>query len=215
MPLPSIALSYVEILIKGIITGGGSNSINTVNTFHFRRTTTVNPLDKNHINTAFQASVGADLIACLNNRWSQQTNEIRFINDAEDAYQPFTAVNAGAIAGDGMSSVASVFLYMRSGYRGRSLNGSKKLGPLSESDTTAAASDVLNAAAITRWGTLASTIQVGFTDSDGNVWVPCIVSRLGSQLSKNPTFVSAFDCIQVLLNKRIGRNRRREVASVY
>jgi len=171
MPIPDTSKLFVEIVVKGLITGGGSNSINTVNVFHFRRTTNVNPIGKASVDAAFQTAIGDLIFAALNLRWSQLTNEVRFIEDAEDAYGLVDHVNVGSITGDSMNTMSSVFLYCRSNVRGRNWQGSKKLGPISESDTTTGSSDVLNAGAITRFSAIATAISSGFTDGNGNVKV--------------------------------------------
>jgi len=215
MPIADNLRWTAEILMKGLIDASGSNSINTVNVFHFRRTTNVNALSKASVDAAFQTAIATPIIAALNLRWAQTTNEVRFIEDAEDAYNLISHANPGAITGDSMSSVASVFIYCKSALRGRNWQGSKKLGPISESDSTTGSSDILNAGAITRFEAIATAIGAGFTDANGNVWLPVTVSRNLSQLSKNPTVVAYAPVAVCNLNKRIGRNIRREVASVY
>lgn len=215
MPIPDTSKITVEIAALGAITAGGSNVVNTANIFHFRRTTTVNPFNKAHIDAAFQLSVLAAMATALNNRWTSTGDTVRAIDDADDLPTGFAGGAVGAVAGDGMSTINAVYILLRSALRGKHYRGSKHFGPLSESDTTAPNEDILNAGAIANFGGIGTAILGGFTDADGNVWVPVVLSRSLSQLLVNPTTVVAVDVVSASLNKRVGRLRRREVKSVY
>lgn len=215
MPIPSNQITHVEMRMQGLISGAGSSAKNTFSTFHFRRTTTVNVLSKANIDAAFQTAIGDKIVLALNLTWSQLSNTVRFPNDALDAPTPFTHVNVGARAGDRMASFCAAFLLLQTGLRGKSYRGGSHLGPLSEADSTSGTDDLLNAGALTRFGAIATPLLAGFTDANGNVWVPSVVSRVLSQLAVNPTTVVANDVISVLINKRIGRMKNREVRSVY
>lgn len=215
MPIPDASKIHLEVIIAGVISAGGSNTKNTNTIFHYRRTSAVNPFSKTAFDTAFQAAVAVPMIACLNARWSQQNNSVRCIDDAQDGYQTVSHVNAGGVAGDSMTTFTSAFLLLRTGLRGKSYRGNKHIGPLSEADTTAGASDILNAAALARFATLAAAILGNVTDANGNIWTPQVFSRTLSQIVKNPTNVVANDVVSVAVNQRVGRMRRREVKSVY
>jgi len=215
MPIPDNQKQHAEIIIHGQISDGGSTVVNTQNVFHFRRTALTGTITKAAISSAFQTAIAAKLVLALNERWSQLRNSIRFINDALDQYQDFSNVNVGAITGDCLQSHSSIFILLRSGYRGRSWKGGKHFGPVSESDATSGGDDILNAGAITRFNTLAAAILAGFTDSNGQIWVPFIVSRDGSVIDTNPTTVVGVDVTEVKLNKRVSSHRGRKVASVY
>lgn len=215
MPIPLTSIETVEIQSRGLIASGGSTSKATNFTYHFRRTATVAPITHAAIDTAFQAAIGVPQAAALNARWSQQNNSVRYVDDALDAPVFYSHVVVGGVAGDSMSTIMSVYLLLRTGIRGKSYRGCKHLAPASEADTTAATDDILNAAALIRYGALASAILAGFTDANGNVWVPVILSKTLSQLLTNPTTVVKTDVTSVLVNKRLGRMKRRQVTSVY
>jgi len=213
--LPVGQQTHVEIVLQGLMASGGSDSRNTYNVFHFRRTTTTGNISKSAVDTAFQAAIGVPLAACLNNRWSQQNNNVRCLNDPTDPYLTTSHVVVGGVAGDGLSSVLWAYVLMRSGLRGGKYRGAKRLGPLSEADVTAGGDDILNAAAIARFATLRAAILAGFTDGGGTVWVPSVVSRIGADFRAYPAVFTATDISQILLNKRIGRSKVRETQSQY
>jgi len=215
MPIPDNQKLHVEVIIHGQTSDGGSSVVNTQNVFHFRRTAATGTITKAAISTAFQTAIAAKLVLALNERWGQLRNSVRFINDALDQFTDYSNVNPGAVAGDGLQSHSSIFMLLRSGYRGRSWKGGKHFGPLSEADATAAGDDILNAAAITRMNTLGAAILAGFTDSNGQIWVPFILSRNASVIDTNPTTVVGVDVTEVKLNKRISSHRGRKVQSVY
>lgn len=215
MSIPSTNLFIAEVTSFGIASSGGSTDKNIESVFHFRRTSNVNPIVKANIESAFQTALMIPITNALNVRYTQTMNTVRFINDAQDAPVSFSRVVAGARTGDGMPMHNSAFLLARTGLRGRSYRGGKHFGPLSESDTTSGTDDLLNAAALVLWGLVATAWLAGFTDSDGNVWVPCVFSRTLSITTANPTSIITNDIVATLINKRIGRMRHREVRSVY
>lgn len=215
MPIPFNQVTVCEVAMRGLMDAGGSNSIPTNFLFHFRRTAvTVDPT-KTAINTAFLAGPAAAIAAALNQRWNSTLNDIRYPNDATDPYQSFTTALSGAITGDSLVSDDAAYLLFRTALRGRQFRGSKHLGPMSESDRTTAAEDLWNAACLTRLAAINTALLAGFTDSTGNIWKFCILSRSLSQLSVNPTIVTVNDVTQGLVNKRTGSMLRRKVASVY
>jgi len=215
MAIPATSIRYAEITMKGLIAAGGSNTVNTQFVFHARRTAVVVTPTKTALDTAFQASWAVPILAALNNRWSQKTNEIRWIDDALDQALPFTHVNAGAVAGDGLQSDSSFFVLFRTGIRGKSYKGGKHFGPLSEADATAGTDDVLNAAAITRATAIMTALAIPITDATGNVWNLSLVSKVLSTLTPNPTTIVANDVTTLLLNKRISTMKRRKAKSSY
>lgn len=213
--LPDNQLINLQVIVYGLITSGGSTTKNTVTVFNYRRNNFPTPASKSGFNTAFQAAVVVPMAAALNNRWSQEHNTVRFLNDALDSPTLLTGAAVGAISGDGLASGSAVYLELQTGIRGKSYRGGKWFGPLSEADVTTPDDDILNAAAIGRFNTLKAALLANITDAGGNVWTPSVVSRLKSQLVTNPTTVVANDVETVLLNKRVTSLRQRKVKSVY
>jgi len=216
MPIAPTDIVHAEVTLTGLISAGGSNSVNTQFVFHYRRTAVVTTPTKTALNTIFQATVAAPIIAALNARWSQKTNTVRWLDDPLDQAVPFTAVNPGAIAGDSLPSHLAVFVLMRTGLRGRRYRGGKHLGPFSESDVTAAGDDILNVAAQGRLATIIGAIGTPLTDALGITWNPCVYSRRLSSPDLEPlASIATNDVTTVLYNKRLGNMKRRQVKSVY
>lgn len=215
MPIASNLISHAEITVKGVIAGGGSNAVNTVNVFHYRRTAVVNPLSKANLDAVFQANVVVPWAGALNARWLQVANTVRWIDDVTDVPTSFAHALPGGVAGESMPPQISIFILQQTGLRGKSYRGGKKVGPISEGDTTTPNFDVLNAAAIARFLTLTIALQAAITDLNPNTWVPQVFSRTLSQVKVNPTTVVSNDVITTLTNKRLGRLKKREVKSVY
>lgn len=215
MPLPDNQLLVAEVILYGKMDAGGSETVNTVNIFHYRRATTTVPMTKVALDTAFQAAVVVKIGLALNERWNQLFNTVRMVNDALDPIGQFSHAVAGAITGDSMSSLAAQYILLRTGLRGRNYRGAKHFGPLSETDTTGPDGDILNAAAITRFGAIITALITPIVDGTGNTWNLEVLSRTKSRLIRNPTTVVSTQVTSILLNKRVGRMRRREVASVY
>jgi len=213
--IPDTSIFIGEVEMKGIVTAGGSNAVNSDAVFQFRRTTNVNVLSKSALEAAFQTNIALNITAALNARYTQSMNTVRWVNDALDQPVATSRAIAGSQAGECLPTSVSAYLLSRTGLRGKSYKGSKKLFPFSEADTTLATADLWNAAALARLATIAAAWLAGFTDANGNVWVPCVLSRKLSTLTTNPTTVVTNDITAVLVNKRVGRMKRRMVRSVY
>lgn len=214
MAIPANQIIHAEVTAQGFAAAGGSNQKNFANVFHFRRTTTVNPVTKAALEAAFQTNIMVPVLAALNNRFTQTFNLIRWADDALDQAVPFVESGVGGVAGEPASTLDAIYVLLRTGIKGRSYRGNKHFGPLSEADCTTG--DVLNAAAITRFAAVVTALGTPFTDSQSNTWVIQVFSRMPpSQLKVNPTVVVANDVVQIALNKRVGRMSRREVKSVY
>lgn len=214
-PIPDNEKLLIEITTRATVAAGGSGARPVDFVTHWRRAATVNPFSKSQCDTAYQAAIAVPLFAALNLTCTQQYNQIRVVNDAQDAFVGFSHAVVGSITGDRMSVVNAAFLLLKTGFRGRSYKGSKHLGPMSESDSTTGTDDVWNAGCLARLATIAAAILAGFTDAGPNVYIPSVFSRSLSQYQANPTTIVATDVSSVLVNKRIGTMIGRRVPSVY
>lgn len=207
--------NYVEIVTQAYAVARGGGVKNFFNVFHFRRTTTVNTLSKANINTAFAAGVGAAMLAALNVDYTQTGNTLRFFENPLDAPLTISQSGVGAVANDRLPDFNAAVIQMKSGVRGKPYRGSKHLGPVSEDSTTG---DDLTAGAVTLFTAVGTAIVAGFTDSNGNVWVPGLKGgiRVGSpaQYLTVPTTSVWTDVIAFTLNKSLGTMRRRKIATV-
>jgi len=215
MPVADNRKLHLEAVVYGTVASGGSSTIRTVTTFHYRRNAVVVPLDKGAFDTAFQAAIVVPLAALLNNRWTQTYNTIRAINDPLDVATIFPHAAVGAIAGDSMPTFSCGYILCRTAYRGKSYRGFKRIGPMSEADATAAFEDVFNAAALARITTLRTALITPIVDATPNTFTFEIVSRKLSNFEVTPCVVESADVAEIITNKRITRSKRREVISQY
>jgi len=216
MPIPANQIRVAEVIMYGLIDAEGSGTKNTVTVYHFRRLgVAVNPV-KTNLDTIFQSTIADKVVLALNARWTQLRNSVRWVDDAQDAPLDINHANPGAIGTISQTSNETVYVRLRTALRGRRYRGAKYFGPISDADATAGASDVLNAAAITRFNAIITGLGTDLAASEGNTWRLCILSRQPpSQLLVNPTTVVYNDVTQISLNTRIGDMKRRKVASVY
>lgn len=215
MPLAPNQITTVEIIVFGTISSAGSNARNTVNIFHYTTPPTSTAKTHQAVNDIFQSQCVPSLTNCLNNRWTQQHNTVRFIDDATDAAVTFAESAVGLVTGDSMPMICAAYMLLRTGLRGKHFRGSKHFGPLSESDTTKPSDDVFNAAMLALWENAAGQLIMNMNDANGNLWKPCVFSRQLSQVKVNPTTIVVNNITQILVKKSIGRLRRREAKSVY
>jgi hypothetical protein len=213
--IPTNLITFVEIVSRGIVTQTGVPSKNFFSVWQFRRTNNFQPLSKTDIEGHFQTTYMVPLIALLNAAYLQVSNDVRFLDDATDPFQSIPRTVVGGIVGVAQQNYDSVAYQFQTGYRGKSGRGGKRLGPLSDADTL---QNVLTGAALIAWTALRGVFLGGFSDTNGNVWVPTVVSKGVppglSQLRTNPTRVFANDVVGVVLNKTTGTMRRRKVRTI-
>jgi len=215
MAISPTTQDVMEALQYGIVGAQGSTTKNSIVTSHWRKSAGTAPTNPIAFEVAYQTAIGAVIALALNARYTQTFTTARVINDVTNMAIQTTETDAGAVTGDSMPASSSAYILLRSQYRGKNFRGNKKLFPMSESDTTAGTADLFNAAALTRLGAIAAAILAGFTDSTGAVWKPFILSKKLSTLKKNPTVIYGADVTAVLINKRVGKMKKRAVASVY
>jgi len=215
MPISPSLITVAEIVLRGLISSGGSNAIKTANVFHYRRLATAVDPSKTALEAAFTAGPAAAIAAALNVDWEASIHDVRWLNDATDQYTSVVATEVGAIAGDRLSSHLSAFLLFRTGLRGRNFKGSKHLGPFSESDITTADEDLWNAGCLTRLAAINTALAATLTDGTGNQWKLTLLSKNLSQTKTNPTTIVVNDVTSLLVNKRVGSLLSRKAASVY
>lgn len=201
---------YCEIVVHAYGVARGGRAVPYINIFHFGRSTPLLAISQAHIESAFQAAIGAKMLLALNVDYTQLTTSVRFFQNPLEAPFFVTEAGVGAIAGDRLPDFCSAVIQLKSGIRGKPYRGSKHFGPVSESDTTG---DALTAPALTRFQTLGAAIIAGFTDSDGNHWLPGLKGgvRVGSpaQYVFIPTTTVWTDLNAYLVNGVLGTMRRR------
>lgn len=212
MPIADADKHVVEIVHKGSCAAGGSSVMPVVNVYHFRRTTTVNAWSLANIITQFETDILGPVLTALNVDFVGSSVTARCIDDATDLGTTVANTDPGLEAGDRLQLNSTVMLRLRTSTRGPHYRGRKYYSPISESHTT---EEILNAAGITDWDAVAAALQAGFTDSDGNVWQPYVVSRDLSQLSANPTTVIGDIVVAVAARRTLGILSRRKPVNVY
>src|SRR5580692_8672858 len=184
MAVPVAQLTHAEIQIHANVAAAGGNAKKAQFSFHYRRTGTAVACTEAALDTVFQANVATPLFLALNNRITQAFNTVRFMDDFTRPLLQVSHALAGAVTGDSMPTVNGVTILYRTSLRGKSYRGSNRFWPISESDTTAATADLLNAGAQALWATFIAAYSTPLTDSTGNTWNPCVYSRALSQPQK-------------------------------
>jgi len=203
----------IEIACNGHLLAAGGGLVPIVNVFHYFRGVTAATFNKTNINTIFGTTVVAPWLLACSDRYLLDEIKIRFLDDATDPYQDFTGPGAGAIAGDTLPSYNTVFMYYKPFLRLRIARGNKKFAGIPEAHTTG---DVLTGAGLALWQTLETALLAPMVDADFNRWDPTVVSKKApAQYTVNPTTIVQNVCMDVKLNKRVGRLKRRETISVY
>lgn len=208
MALPLNQLSYAEIVIKGLQTAAGSNSRPCFNVFCYKRSNLALTMTEAHVWAAFWTLVGVPLLAAANIRYTPSLGNVRFIDDPTRMGIDITQAGTGAIATDSQPQQNTVVSVLRTNYRGSAGRGKKCFGGVSEADTTG---DVLTGGGLTRWQAVNTALAANFTDADGNVWTPQILSRKWSNLQQTPAaLIWANPVVSATLDTNISNLRRRK-----
>lgn len=211
MGIPAASMVTFEITIRGNSAAGGGAVKQIANVFHYRRLATAVDVDQSAVVNQFQADILPTITAALNNRATITQIGIRCVDDATAAEFAKSVTEAGAVAGDGLANFVVGTIRLRTAVRGRSAMGSKHFSPLSEADGD---NDVFTGAGLTRFQAVRDVLDDQFTDSTGNTWQPCVLSKKLSQLTTNPTTVVKNDVTNCILNVTYGTLKRRKVKSV-
>lgn len=207
-----MAQEFLQVAMQGSIAAGGSSAKTVVNLYHFRRTSLLNPVNKSNINTAFQTAIGDVVLLALQAAYTQQYNIIRFFDDALDFAAPYAQSGVGAIATARSPDYVNAVVRYKANVNSRSGKASNHYAPIAEADTDG---DVLTSGAITRFTAIGDAVLAGFTDSDGNNWLPVVKSsKFGAQYKTNPTTVVTFPFVQRIVNHSLGIMKRRKPRSV-
>jgi hypothetical protein len=210
------AIRFCEIVSKNFAVARGGGVKNFFNVYCFRRTTTTNVLNKTNIEGAFNTNVMGPILAFLNVDFTQVENTVRFFENPADAPVAVSRSGVGAISGDRLPDFNAAVIQLKTGTRGKNGRGSKHLGPIAESSTTG---DDLTSGAVTLATAVGTAIVAGFTDSDGNAWIPGIkpAARIGlpwNYIFPLPTFFSWTDVGSFVVNKSLGTMKRRKIKTV-
>jgi hypothetical protein len=143
----------------------------------------------------------------LSSNVEQVSNKIRALDDALDPYLTVPRVVTGSVTGDMLPVQNSVKVGLVTASRGRNFVGSKHYSGIAESDTV---NDGLDSTPQGAWRAFIPTLATPLTDSNGQVWTPCVVSRSLSQLAVNPCTVVYADILTATFNTSIGTTNRRK-----
>lgn len=216
MPIPSNQIRVAEIIMNATVAAGGSSNRISNIPFHYRRDTVAVAPSKTNLETQFNTVVAAAILLAVQQDYVQTSNSVRWVDDATDPPFYISRAGTGAIATDRMPTDMAAFILLTTALKGRSYRGGKHFFPIAESHTTAGASDVLNATAITLYNAIVAALLVPLVDSDGNTWRLQVLSRKApAQYKTNPTNVIVNQVTTARLNKRIGSMTHRKVKSIY
>lgn len=208
-------LLTAEIIQHGTIDAAGSNARVFDFVWHFARTdVSVDPAEVAVAN-AFDTAIGATVMLALNVRATQSYVSVRFMEDPLRKAIKVTHTHAGARTGDSMVMDDAAMLLLQTPLRGRSYQGRKHFGPMSEGDTTDDG-DIFNAGAIGRIQAIATAALTGFTDSTGNTWKCMVYSRLLSLPERQPAaLIKATQVTSIEVNQTVRTMSSRRPNSVY
>lgn len=199
---------YVQIVTRAHPAAGTEPKTKSCsNVYVFRRTVVSGTPPKAPIAAAFVTAIQTPLKACLSVSYITDFIDTRFLDDPTDPYLTAALVANGTVSGDSLPSVNNATVRLRTPFRGRSNQGSKHFGPIAESSTTL---DGLTSGAITLFQTFITAYLAGFTDANGFVWQPFLVSAINSHFSPTTAVVVGNNVTSATINPYLGIMRRRK-----
>jgi hypothetical protein len=208
---PLVVSPVMACRIGGNLAALGSDARPSGNTLYYRLSLLVLPPTKTALNTIFQATVIAPLLAATHSRYTPGTVNIRDIQNISDPEQVFVAAGAGAIGTDCLQTDDAVVVCLQSAARGQQGKAFKHFGGPSEIDTTG---DVLTGAGLARWQAVRDAVKSALVDALGNTWVPFVKCNFGASYSSPPVVVRGYDVINAYLNTVVGVMRKRKAKGI-
>jgi len=204
-------IAEISMLAVAAAEGGGVK--NFANIYHFQRTSPSGTLNKSHVEAEFNTAITPSILAALGVDYTQTFDTVRMVDDALDPAIAVARTGVGARSGLRLPDFSAVTIRLNTATRGRFARGSKHFGPIAQSDCIG--DTALSPTAIARFQTIATAILTGFTDADGNVWLPIILSRVPpAQFKVNPVIYQSYQINAAVVNLTIGTMHRRKVPSL-
>jgi len=202
--------NFAQVTMRATSVARGGEVKNIANVYNFYRASTVAPRVKSEVDAAFQAGIGAAVLAFVNVDYTQLDNTVRWLDDATDAPQVFTHANVGGGTGMREDNFTAGYVLLRT--TSRKTRGSKHYSPIGENQVDG---DVLVAGSVTLLEAIATAILAGFTDASGNVWQSAIVNTQNGIFGVNPTLFGHSLVVQAVARTSTGTMARRKVRGVY
>lgn len=197
----------VRCIVQGTALATGEARVKNIeNVYDWFRVASGGTQNKTNIKNALKTSILTPLGNCLSVSYVKNTVAVRFLDDYLDPYQSFTDGINGQVAADSLPSLNNVTFQKKDGFRGKKHRGFMHFGPIAESHTTL---DYLTGAALTLWATFGTAFLAGFTDSDGNVWLPFLLSAKDSNLKVPVPVIVGNQVTSYVVNSVVGRMTRR------
>lgn len=178
---------YVEIVQTGHVTETHGD-IPVANVFHYQCFAPVVTMTEQDVADAFYALVNAAWALALPGEYLTDDLTCRVLDDSDNRPGSATTPLAnGGVTGGAFPSHLAVHVKFLGTKRKRSSVGGKFIGPVALAHVTSSQQH-LNATGIGVYQDLVDQLNLTFTDSNSNVWTPCVLSRQNSQLV-NPTTI--------------------------
>jgi len=195
------------VLVKGEIAALGMSVTPTINLLYYRRTAIVAPLNQANLITAFHTAVKASWKAAASSSWTWLSTMTRCIDDATDAGTLTVVTEAGGVAGECMPTYNAQLISKACLLRGKSYRGRVFFPSVPEGS---ADGNTLTAGGLALLVTVADKLDDGFTDADGNPYVPVVFSAKLSQVVTNPTTVTTTDISACTAHDPVTSLKRRK-----
>jgi hypothetical protein len=192
MPIPDGSQLHFQITVKGEMAALGMSVTPTINLLHYRRTNSPAPVVQANVITAFHTLVKANWKAACSASWTWVSTAVRCVNDATDAGTGAVVGEVGGVAGECTPAFNVQLITKQTALRGRSYRGRVFIPSVPEGGVDG---NTLTAAQLALLEAVADDLEVGFTDADGNNFVPFLLSTTQSQLVTNPTTVVGSDVV--------------------
>jgi len=202
-----MAATFVELTMRGTVTRSSGGDEIVSNVFHYVCLPGASTLSPANVAAAFNAKMGGSVPAVLSDTYISIETLYRNLMSPLNPVIITAVIADGVVTGDRLPLMSSAVIRLKCADRGKRFRGSKHLAPLAESQTLL---DELTAGVLVTMGTVGTAFSTTFTDSDGNVWNPIVLSRTYSNLTAlTPTFV--FSLVNgFIVNKTVGTMRRRK-----
>lgn len=207
--------SYMQIIIRGLLTMSGGVTRTHINTFDFRRSSPFTAGGtKANAAADFWSTVGAAYKACISNSLTVMAVIAKYLDNPLDIPVAHAVEEQGDITTDRQPSFDAVYVKRRTGVPSQSFRGSIHVGALPESFTTLEFVNSTGQTAYDGLMTALNTVVSGGVDDGQNTWAPVIISRTLSDLTLTPSVFTSAPVIDYSYSLKVGSMVRRKKGSI-
>lgn len=202
---------HFSVAVKGTHAAGGLSAKQTVNIFHYRRTSFTSDLDYAELATALLAKWETEWLANASASWTLDSIHVRCINSPLEAGLIDLVGTVGGVAGEVMPPYVASYIKKGTAVRGRSYIGRMFIPGVPESGLN---NSLLTAGQLILLQALATALTGTVTTAAGLTYNPFLFAAFLSDITIEPAVVIGADITSFTASQQISSKTSRRLKRV-